>query len=823
MIQKITNLNGLKIAICQMEVIPGRPDLNANYMLHEIRLAAKRGVAIIAFPELGVPGYLLGDKWEDDSFVADVVYHNQRIIQATTDIDITVIFGSLHIDNLLRNEDGRLRKYNAAIIAFKGKSDAVAKTLQPNYRIFDDNRHFVSQRQLRDNDIQQGLPGKTEDYFNVYPVPTPQGEINLGLILCEDMWHADYSWNPTKTLVEQGAELVFDLSASPWTWQKNRKRHQVVKDLLAESPVPFVYVNNTGVQNNGKNVIVFDGSSTVYNAAGDIIEEVEPYLAGTQDFTFASEQKVAAVKASNDTEEMFMALEYAVTKTLYALPPHMRKVVVGLSGGIDSAVTLTLFARILGPENVTAINMPSRFNTAKTKNIARRIAENLGVEYQERPIQDIVNTICKATGTKEGTLSYENVQARARLEILAACSQDIGGVYCGNGNKVEFAFGYGTLHGDIAGFLCPLGDLVKREVYQVADHLNKLFGREIIPQECFDIVPSAELATNQVDPFDYGNLQERGYHDEMVRAFIEFRKNPEWFLQKYIDGTLEQELKLPAGKLKTLFPSTASFIADLEKKWTMLHIAYFKRIQCPPIPILTKRAFGYDLRESLLSAHLTSRYHELKKFALAQSAMTEGKRVVIYGGSFNPPCIHHRQIVEALAKQYDQVIILPCAASRSDKAVNQVSNEDRANMAKLAFAALPNTELDLSDVESGRYTPTYRLQEKYAAMFPHDQIWHAVGGDIISGGGKQASQIHTTWQHGAEIWQNLNYAIIARPGYDMPDSDLPPSSEVIRIPNLIGSGTDARGHITKGTLDNALLDAPVKEYIRQHALYQVTD
>lgn len=625
------NFNGLNIAMCQMNVVPGRPDINAKYIIDEIISAAKRGVDIIVFPEMCVTGYLIGDVFEDISFTDDVTRWNQRIIEATK-VGITVIFGTVVTDSSKKGEDGRQRMYNAGVVARNGSLvDWSVKTLQPNYRFFNDDRHMYSTRKIVEEDNERRrADGRVavilDRRLKIYNIPTQIGEIKIGVILCEDMWHDDYAFNPTRALVSRGANIIFNLSSSPWGWQKNRKRHQVVKRLLAELHTPFVYVNNTGAQNAGKNIVMFDGSSTIYDDNGDIIFTIPPYQAGTSDFVFGSTNACGWASKHidldhSDTKELFDAIVCGIRLMVAEGAP----VLVGLSGGIDSAVVAALMAHVVGRNRVIAVNMPF-WNSQKTQDLAKQIAENLGIRYLVRPIGKIVEAVCEQSDIEPHTLAYENVQARARTSILAGLAQKYGGFFTCNSNKVEMAFGYGTMHGDIAGFYAPLGDMVKREVRQIANYLNLIvFGREIIPQECITQRPSAELEDKQFDPFDYGDDSRRGYHDEFVRAITEFRRDPEWFIELYKKGTLEIELMLDASTLRRLFPTTEDFVNDLERWWYAFSRAYFKRIQCPPIPVYSRRAFGSDLIETLPFAepHLTEKYHELKEVLLARDRQSK--------------------------------------------------------------------------------------------------------------------------------------------------------------------------------------------------------
>jgi len=833
------NLSNLKTSLCQMPVIPGRPDLNAQYVIERIEEAAENDVDIIVFPEMCISGYLIGDLFEDDYFVKDVGRFNNQIVRAVP-AGMTVIFGTLLFDWEEKNEDGRLRKYNAAVVASGGKTLAViSKTLQPNYTIFDDDRHFFSTRKQKESDdcflgIANQKRPELADYLEPVEIETRIGKVMIGVTICEDMWKEFYHVNPTEVLAAKGADIVFNISMSPWTWRKNRKRHQIVRDLLKHAPVPFVYVNGTGRQNNGKNLIVFDGSSTIYDNHGEIIFAVDPYSEGSHEFIFPplgsqsrlqinpnSEPEFMSLAEQNryEADELYAGWHYAVLGAIENLPKPMRKVIIGLSGGIDSAVVATLVAEIIGPENVYAINMPSHYNSEKTKNIAEQIAKNLGIHYLICPINDVTQAIRVQTGVEEDCLTDENIQARSRMELLAAYSQKIGGVFTCNSNKIEMAFGYGTMYGDMAGFLAPLGDMLKYEVYQMADYLNRVvYKREVIPAECFKLAPSAELKNEQKDPYHYGSLEHRGYHDELVRSFVEFRKNPEWILEKYAKDSLEAELRLEPGILAQLFKTPAEFIIDLEKNYRRFIVSFFKRHPAPQIPILSRRSFGFNLRESMLSPYFTTRYYDLKKSLLSRD--NAFPRIAIFGGSFNPACKHHQEIALALASDFNKVIVIPCGDSRTDKeSVREISNEDRGVIATLAFEGMENVELDLSDLDNDVFTPTYQLQERYAAKYPNAEIWHVVGADIIIGGRDSNSQIQRGWQNGKDIWENLNFCVIVRPGYEIVAEDLPPVSRIKEISEIHGSGTMIRKMLRQHKNVSEFVADNVLEFILGHHLY----
>ena len=319
-----THLKKIRWALFQMKVIPGDPKANADNLISEMAKAASRKRQVLVAPEMCIPGYLIGDVWEDEDFIIDVMEQNERIRRASKTYGITVIFGSALPDFTKKNEKGLFRVANCAFVAQDGQWVAiVSKTLFPNYRYFDDARNFFSLRQVlaeRNEDVvmKEQIDNWREqlkvcvDIFKPVEISIGKRVISLGIILCEDMRHGDYPVNPAQILSQKGAEIIINLSASPWGRQKNRKRHSVVGDLFDETNhKALIYVNNVGPQNNGKNFLGFDGSSTVYNEEGKIVLVIPPYTAGVRDFSFEGTKEIEYTE-ERDVVQMRLAIESVV-------------------------------------------------------------------------------------------------------------------------------------------------------------------------------------------------------------------------------------------------------------------------------------------------------------------------------------------------------------------------------------------------------------------------------------------------------------------------------------------------------------------------------
>ncbi len=629
----------VRIALSQMEVIPGRPDLNSAAMLTMIDEARGKQADLVVFPEMAVPGYLLGDVWEQQSFLRDCEEYGRRIVAASH--GLCVMFGNVGIDWKKCGDDGRVRKYNAFFVAQDGELRGGelfpypfrVKSLQPNYREFDDSRHFYSLRKLA---LDLGI--QPADLLRPVAVNIGGHTVNVGCILCEDGWSDDYSFKPVTVLKNAGAELIVNISSSPFTLGKNNKRNRVFSKQAQEIGTPLIYVNNVGLQNNGKTVYTFDGFSTVYDGSGKIIAHCPPFAAAMMTVDLDLDKPgenlpYVTVPDDQGTAAIFQSLRYGTEKFLAQI--GLDKVVIGVSGGIDSAVAAALYADILGPDKVLLANLPSVYNSATTRNLAEELAKNLGCLYAVIPIQEAVDLTVKQlsrteiVNTRDGKRTYltvtpfmtENIQARDRsARVLAGLAAAFGGGFTCNANKSELTVGYATLYGDQAGFLAALADLWKHQVYAVAEYINNsVYGREIIPASVFRLVPSAELSPEQAVDEGKGDPLIYLYHDYLFRSFMEWwnKATPEDILAWYAAGELETRLGCEAGLVARLFPTAADFIADLEKWWRLYAgMAVAKRIQAPPVLAVSRRAYGFDHREAQNGPYFTVRYHNLKEMLL---------------------------------------------------------------------------------------------------------------------------------------------------------------------------------------------------------------
>ena len=684
----------IRIAFGQIQVHPGEPATNFQSMMHAIDYAKAVSTDILIFPELCLSGYMVGDLWDQMPFIKDCLYYGEELVKATENTNLTIIFGNVGVDESLHNLDGSLRKYNALYVASKGQLVAnpsqpypfTIKTLLPCYRYFNEPRYFTSanvvtkERNLSLSDINQPLT-----------ISTRQGDFTIAPVICEDSWDTHYPDCPTSLMVEsakakgQHIDLIVNCSSSPFTIHKQEQRHALFSAQAKQYHTPIAYTNHVGIQNNGKNICIYDGCSTLYDVNGSVVEEVPAFentvrptlLKDTlwKPLSHTSSEPKATFKDStihqlspehntcdkNDTcytqdsntthhatptyiPTLFKALQYGIRQFL--TQTGIKKIVIGASGGIDSALNTALYSTVLPPENLYLVNMPSRYNSDMTKDLAYQLARNIGCHYGVFPIEkgisatieQLENTSFTKYNTpvipelhgdsnttsflQLSTLGKENIQARDRSSrILAGIASAVNGAFTCNGNKTEFTVGYATMYGDLAGFLAATGDVWKTDVYALARYMNEIiFQREVIPQGSIDVVPSAELSDAQDITLGLGDPLQYEYHDCLFRAFVEGtphtlphqRLTPEDILCAYEKGTLEHLLGLP-NPISHYFVSTEQFINDLERWWKSFNgLAVAKRIQSPPLFLISERAFGTDLSESQLKPYVSRGYEACK-------------------------------------------------------------------------------------------------------------------------------------------------------------------------------------------------------------------
>lgn len=631
----------LKIALAQLNVHAGDPRRNVQSMERCISQAKEQHCHVIVFPELSIPGYLIGDLWDQPDYIRECVRLGDRIRDLSD--SITILFGNVACDESRINPDGRQRKYNALFVAqnrqFIGPDRSpypyYIKTLLPNYREFSDTRYFTALLQTAQE--RHVFP---EDLTSPVTLTFAGGQtLRIGPLICEDSWDDNYPFKPMQCLHDNySLDLFINISNSPFTLGKTQRRHRLFGKSIGQLNVPALYVNCTGIQNNGKNVYTFDGASGAYTKDGSLHYESPLFKEelAVLDFDETTHAFVSPQKQNPPDEEVadiYHSLHYGIQS--FMENAGLSKVVLGVSGGIDSAVNAALYASILPKENILLVNMPSVYNSSMTKDLAQQLADHIGCYYTVIPVQESLELTRKQfreavllqKGEEKGHLQLtsfieENIQARDRSSrILAAAAASFGGVFTCNANKAESSVGYATLYGDHAGFLAATADLWKHQVYALARYLNDVvFQREVVPQGSIDIVPSAELSASQDITKGQGDPIVYPYHDYLFRAFVERwqRATPETILTWYKEGTLEKEIGCSVN-VRDIFPTAKDFIDDLERWWRLLSgFAVAKRIQSPPVLSISRRSFGYDLRESQLKPYYTTRYEELKRELLNQ-------------------------------------------------------------------------------------------------------------------------------------------------------------------------------------------------------------
>ncbi len=564
----------MRLALAQINPVVGDLDGNRELILGRLAEAKANSADLVVFPELAVTGYPPEDLLLRPGFIRAAEDSVERIAHETR--GTTVFVGAPRFDRDL---------YNACYVCSGGEVKAVyRKRFLPNYGVFDEDRYFAAGRDL---------------------ILLEHGKTLIGPTVCEDMWQPG---PPATDLALAGAELLVNISASPFYVGRDREREEMFITRARDNSCFVAFCNTVG----GQDELIFDGHSVVLDDEGTVIArapgfeealllaDIEPKevigrrlrdvrrraLARERDEIPAveiihigargpsqngSKVKVGVVPFVDELEQMRLALELGLRD--YVDKNGFREVVVGVSGGIDSAVTAALAAEALGPDRVHCVSMPSRYSSEATRTDARLLAESLGCDFRELPISAIVETfdaaLAESFAGREPDLAEENVQARIRGVLLMALSNKFGWMLVATGNKSELSVGYATLYGDMAGGFALLKDVYKTDVFRLARYLNERSEKELIPQSIIDRAPSAELRDNQLDE---DSLPPYPKLDEVLEQYVEH------------DRTLEEL-------------SADGFDRQIvERAVSMIDRAEYKRRQAPPGVKLRPKAFGRDRR-----------------------------------------------------------------------------------------------------------------------------------------------------------------------------------------------------------------------------------
>jgi NAD+ synthetase len=544
----------MRIALAQIDPTVG--DIVGNLQKHlSVLLAAKeQGANVVVFPELSILGYPPKDLLLKPAVIQLAVEAVEEIARAAEGVTAIVGYAEKNVSNAGRP------LHNAVAVVRDGKVVAKRfKSLLPTYDVFDESRYFE--------------PGPDTEITRI------EGR-DVGVSICEDLWNDEkflerplYHFNPIGALAEAGAKVLLNISASPFVFGKNEYRHKLFSFQAQRWGMPIVYVNQVG----GNDELVFDGNSVVFNAQGEVIAQAKDFEEDLLVVDVGDDAK--SVTKHGQPRQGIASIHAALVLGLrdYVRKCGFKKVVLGLSGGIDSAVVAVLAAEALGRENVMGVSLPSRYSSEHSKSDAQVLAERLGIAFHTVPIELPHEAMERALsplfkGTAEG-LAEENIQARLRGNILMALSNKFGNMLLTTGNKSEVAVGYCTLYGDMCGGLAVISDVPKTMVYDLARHINAEWTREgkapPIPEGTITKPPSAELRPNQKDQ---DSLPPYDVLDAIIERYVEQEKSVAEIIREGFDAEV-------VGKVVRL-----------------VDISEYKRKQMAPGIKVTSRAFGFGRR-----------------------------------------------------------------------------------------------------------------------------------------------------------------------------------------------------------------------------------
>jgi NAD+ synthase (glutamine-hydrolysing) len=547
----------MKVAFAQLNYTIGDFEGNSAKIIAHISKAKNEGADLVVFSELSVTGYYPHDLLEKKEFIQKAENAVAKI--AENCVGIAAIVGAPRI-----NENARGKQlYNSAFFLNEGKIQHIQnKTLLPTYDIFDEYRHFEPNRE-----------------FNIVEF---KGE-KIAITICEDLWDEQptanefgkdklYQVSPMEELSKLNPGFVVNISASPFSYNQEEWRKNVLINKAKKYKVPVLYINQVGAQTE----LIFDGGSVFINSEGEIVKELKYF---EEDFMLIDIENIGEKQIqpkTDTTEKIHDALVLGIRD--YFTKMGFRKATLGLSGGIDSALTLVLAVRALGAENIRVLLMPSKYSSGHSVDDARQLAENLGVQYDIVNIQSAVDAFETGlsplfTGTTPD-VTEENIQARARGIYLMAISNKFGHILLNTTNKSECAVGYGTLYGDMNGGLAVLGDVYKMDVFSLSNFINH--EKEIIPQNTITKPPSAELRPNQKDS---DSLPEYHDLDRMLFGYIELNMSPKEIVELGFDEKV------------------------VNRVIRLVNMNEYKRFQAAPILRISSKAFGFGRRMPLVARY----------------------------------------------------------------------------------------------------------------------------------------------------------------------------------------------------------------------------
>jgi NAD+ synthase (glutamine-hydrolysing) len=546
----------MNIALAQINVHVGNFDANLAKMLDYTARAKAQGADIVVFPELATVGYPPRDFLKFDDFVDKSEAVMAELAKAAEGIAIVV--GSISRNPVVEGKD----LYNSVYFLAGGRTQKVQhKTLLPTYDIFDEYRYFEPAHEW-------GVVRYMDK--------------TIAMVVCEDSWNVGnenplYKINPMDQMMAHKPDLILNISASPFSYSQARERIDVMQANCERYHLPMYYVNHVGAQTE----VIFDGGSLVLHADGTVIDEMPYFEESLRIYNTDEVDDKADVSGEQTKDKMTLIHDGIVTGIRnYFGKLGFKRAILGLSGGLDSALVAVLAARALGADNVRCILMPSHHSSAHSVNDARELAENLGCQYDLIPIEGIYESYIDALKphfwAKEEGLAEENLQARSRGMLLMAFSNKFGNILLNTSNKSEMAVGYGTLYGDMCGGLSVIGDVYKTECFELARFINK--DGEVIPDNIITKPPSAELKPDQ---FDSDSLPPYDELDAVLYQYIEQSQSP----QDIIDMGHDE--------------------AIVKRTLRLVNINEFKRYQTAPVLRVSKKSFGMGRRMPIVAKYLS--------------------------------------------------------------------------------------------------------------------------------------------------------------------------------------------------------------------------